>query len=149
MGANLFEFRPEQLHGIDQTIRKANNRKIIKWREFAPRVITDFLIVHCAMLVAFAISVSYQTQGQSWMSADDLANAFRHYYLTRFLILSPLFPLVFYLNGFYTHVRPLPAKAKLQKFTIVVMWSLAVFITANFLIVQHANPVGRSVALMF
>jgi nucleoside-diphosphate-sugar epimerase len=120
-----------------------------KWRDIAPRVITDFLIVHCAMLVAFAISVSYQTHGQSWSSADDLADAFRKYYFSRFLVLSPLFPLVFYLNGFYTHVRPLPAKAKLKKFTIVVMLAMAVFITANFLVVQQANPIGRSVALTF
>jgi len=120
-----------------------------KWRDITPRVITDFLIVHCAMLVAFAISVSYQTHGQSWSSADDLADAFRRYYFSRFLILSPLFPLVFYLNGFYTCVRPLPAKAKLKKFTIVVMLALAVFITANFLVVQQANPIGRSVALTF
>ena len=122
---------------------------VAKWRDITPRVITDFLIVHCAMLMAFAISVSYQTYGQSWVKTDDLATAFRLYYLSWFLILSPVFPLVFYLNGFYTHVRPLPAKAKLKKFTIVVMLSLAVFITANFLVVQQANPIGRSVALTF
>jgi len=123
--------------------------KAAKWQGIAPRVVTDFLIIHCAMLVAFAISVSYQTHGQAWPSADDLANAFRRYYLSRFLILSPLFPLVFYMNGFYTYVRPLSANAKLKKFAIVVMLSLAVFITANFLVIQQANPVGRSVALTF
>src|SRR5580693_9055929 len=124
-----------------------DRHKTTKWQGIAPRVATDFLIIHCAMLVAFAISVSYQTHGQAWPSADDLANAFRRYYLSRFLILSPLFPLVFYMNGFYTYVRPLAAKEKLKKFTLVVMLSLAVFITANFLVVQQANPVGRSVAL--
>jgi nucleoside-diphosphate-sugar epimerase len=126
-----------------------DQRKTAKWQGIAPRVVTDFLIIHCAMLVAFAISVSYQTHGQAWPSADDLADAFRRYYLSRFLILSPLFPLVFYMNGFYTCVRPLAAKEKLKKFSLVVMLSLAVFITANFLVVQQANPVGRSVALTF
>jgi nucleoside-diphosphate-sugar epimerase len=126
-----------------------DQRKAAKWQGIAPRVVTDFLIIHCAMLVAFAISVSYQTHGQAWPSADDLADAFRRYYLSWFLILSPVFPLVFYMNGFYTYVRPLAAKEKLKKFTLVVMWSLAVFISANFLVVQQANPVGRSVALTF
>jgi len=126
-----------------------DQRKTAKWQGIAPRVVTDFLIIHCAMLVAFAISVSYQTHGQAWPSADDLADAFRRYYLSRFLILSPLFPFVFYMNGFYTYVRPLAAKEKLKKFTVVVMLSLTVFITANFLVVQQTNPVGRSVALTF
>jgi nucleoside-diphosphate-sugar epimerase len=126
-----------------------DQRKTAKWQGIAPRVVTDFLIIHCAMLVAFAISVSYQTHGQAWPSADDLADAFRRYYLSWFLILSPVFPLVFYMNGFYTYVRPLAAKEKLKKFTLVVMLSLAVFISANFLVVQQANPVGRSVALTF
>jgi nucleoside-diphosphate-sugar epimerase len=126
-----------------------DQRKAAKWQGIAPRVVTDFLIIHCAMLVAFAISVSYQTHGQAWPSADDLADAFRRYYLSWFLILSPVFPLVFYMNGFYTYVRPLAAKEKLKKFTLVVMLSLAVFISANFLVVQQANPVGRSVALTF
>jgi nucleoside-diphosphate-sugar epimerase len=126
-----------------------DQRKTANWQGIAPRVVTDFLIIHCAMLVAFAISVSYQTHGQAWPSADDLADAFRRYYLSWFLILSPVFPLVFYMNGFYTYVRPLAAKEKLKKFTLVVMLSLAVFISANFLVVQQANPVGRSVALTF
>jgi nucleoside-diphosphate-sugar epimerase len=126
-----------------------DQRKTAKWQGIAPRVVTDFLIIHCAMLVAFAISVSYQTHGQAWPSADYLADAFRRYYLSWFLILSPVFPLVFYMNGFYTYVRPLAAKEKLKKFTLVVMLSLAVFISANFLVVQQANPVGRSVALTF
>jgi hypothetical protein len=35
-----------------------DQRKAAKWQGIAPRVVTDFLIIHCAMLVAFAISVS-------------------------------------------------------------------------------------------
>jgi len=123
--------------------------QVIKWREVVPRMVADFAIIHCAMLIAFAISIAYQTRGDEWWHAANLANAFRHYYLSRFLILSPLFPTVFFLNGLYTHARSYETAAKLKRFTGVILLALSVFIAVNFLVIQHANPVGRSVSLTF
>jgi len=54
---------------------------------------------------------------------------------------------VFFLNGLYTHVRSYPTMAKLERFTIVVLLSLTVFITVNYLVILHQNPIGRSVSL--
>src|SRR6267142_86664 len=113
--------------------------RTIKWRHVAPRIFADFAIIHCAMLIAFAVSMAYQTRADQWPSASSLANAFRHYYFSRFLILSALFPLVFFLNGLYTHVRSYPTMAKLERFTIVVLLSLTVFITVNYLVILHQN----------
>lgn len=121
----------------------------IRWREVVPRIVADFAIIHCAMLMAFAISIAYQTRGDEWSNASNLANAFRHYYFSRFLFLSLLFPAVFFGNGLYTHVRAYRTTAKLERFTVVVLVSLTVFIAANYLVIQHANPIGRSVSLTF
>lgn len=121
----------------------------IRWAEVVPRIVADFAIIHCAMLMAFAISIAYQTRGDEWWNASTLANAFRHYYFSRFLFLSLLFPAVFFGNGLYTHVRAYPTTAKLERFTVVVLVSLAAFIAANYLVIQHANPIGRSVSLTF
>ena len=112
-------------------------------------MIADFAIIHCAMLIAFTISMAYQTHGDEWWNASHSATATRHYYFSKFLFLSLLFPIVFFLSGLYTHVRSYPTIAKLERFTAVVLLSLTVFIAANFLLIQHANPIGRSVSLTF
>jgi len=123
--------------------------RAIKWREVVPRIVADFAIIHCAMLIAFAISMAYQTRVDEWWNTSNLANAFRYYYFSRFLFLSPLFPAVFFLNGLYTHVRSYETTAKLKRFTGVVLLSLSVFVAVNYLVIQHANPIGRSVTLTF
>jgi len=123
--------------------------KTIKWRDVVPRIFADFVIIHCAMLVAFAVSMAYQTRADEWPNASNLASAFRHYYFSRFLIFSALFPLVFFLNGLYTHVRSYPTIAKLERFTLVVLLSLTVFTTINYLVIRRQNPIGRSVSLTF
>ena len=123
--------------------------RAIKWREVIPRMAADFAIIHSAMLIAFAISIAYQTRGDEWRTASNLANFFRHYYFSRFLFLSPLFPGVFFLNGLYTHVRSYQTTAKLKRFTSVVLLSLSVFIAINYLVIQQTNPISRSVSLAF
>jgi nucleoside-diphosphate-sugar epimerase len=57
--------------------------------------------------------------------------------------------MVFFVNGLYTHVRSYPTITKLKRFTVVVLLSLSVFITVNYLVVQSKNPIGRSVSLTF
>jgi nucleoside-diphosphate-sugar epimerase len=122
--------------------------KIIKWREALPRIVADFVLIHAAMLLAIFISLSYQSQMGS-ESYGTMLEAFRRYYLFTFLPLSPLFPLVFFLNGIYTHVRSYVDGAKLRRFITVVLVSCAVSIGASFLLLPIQNPVGRSVALPF
>src|SRR5712664_2398975 len=123
--------------------------KTIKWRDVVPRIVADFIIIHCAMLVAFAVSMAYQTRADEWLNTSNLASAFRRYYFSRFLIFSTLFPAVFFLNGLYTHVRSYPTMAKLERFTVVVLSSLTAFTTINYLVIRHQNPIGRSVFLTF
>jgi len=137
---------PLPIGASTQMIR--NTAKVGVW-DVAPRVVADFTVIHCAILLAFAFSAVYQARGEALTASQDILAAFRHYYLSRFLLLSPLFPIVFYLNGIYTYVRAYPDWEKLKRFVFVVLLSLAIFISANFLLVPANNPVGRNVTLIF
>jgi nucleoside-diphosphate-sugar epimerase len=122
---------------------------VIKWREVLPRIVIDFALIHAAMLIAIVISIKYQAHIAGSGSNAEMLEAFRRYYSYTFLPLSPLFPLIFFLNGIYTHVRSYQDGAKLRRFITVVLLSCAVFIGASFLLLPIQNPVGRSVALPF
>lgn len=127
---------------------KSGSKKIDFW-DVAPRIIADFGVVHVAMLLAFGISTAYQMQGESYSSYSEIASAFRRYYFSWFIALSPLFPITFFLSGLYTHVRYYPEWLKLKRFVLAVLLSITVFISANFFFVHSPNPVGRSVAFLF
>jgi nucleoside-diphosphate-sugar epimerase len=121
----------------------------IEWQEVVPRIVADFVIIHSALLIAFGVSMAYQTRADEWLNISHLANAFRRYYFFRFMILSGLFPAAFFVSGLYTYVRSYATKAKLERVTVVVLLSLTVFLAVNYLVVQHSNPIGRSVSLTF
>ena len=99
-------------------------------KEIALRVIADFAIVHCTMLIAFAIAIVYQAR-EARVSADELLRSFESYYYSTFIPLSLLFPVVFFLNGLYSYVRSWAVKPKLKRFGLTVFLALASFITAN------------------
>jgi nucleoside-diphosphate-sugar epimerase len=120
----------------------------VKWKEIIPRIAIDFVLIHFAMLLAILISINYQAR-LGGGSNEEMLDAFRRYYYFTFLPLSPLFPLVFFLNGIYTHVRSYVDGAKFRRFVAVVLLSCAAFLGTNFLLVPIQNPVGRSVALPF
>jgi nucleoside-diphosphate-sugar epimerase len=112
-------------------------------------MLADFAVIHCAIWLAFAMSAVYQAGGQGLAASQDVLSAFRQYYFSRFLLLSPLFPVVFYLNGIYTYVRAYPDWVKFRRFVVVVLLSLAVFISADVLLAPAHNPVARTVAFFF
>ncbi len=119
-----------------------------RWREAVPRMIADFLIVHFSMIAALAFSVVYQTGMGDAVAARAMVAGFRQYYTVFFWVLSPIFPLVFLLNGFYTHSRAYAGRYK----SIVILRGVAlaaiVCFAANFLLFGRER-VGRSVALPF
>ncbi len=122
---------------------------MIRWREVLPRMFVDFVIIHLAVWVAYAISVFYQSLVGDLPTGNQMMTSFRAYYFSSFLLLSPLFTVIFFANGLYTYVRPYETRAKLRRFAVIVCLSLAVFISANFLIHENLNPVGRSIAISF
>src|SRR5215469_1362581 len=80
-------------------------RQNLSWEEALPRVVVDFVVVHASMVGALAISVAYQLLRGSWPEAHELISTFENYYIRFFWLLSPIFPVTFAANGFYTHTR--------------------------------------------
>ena len=120
----------------------------LKWREALPRMAADFVIVHLSMIAALAISVVYQTAHGNPFGARELTSDFAHYYTVFFWILSPVFPVVFLFNGFYTHTRRQRGRRKVSLIVRGVVLAVMVFFGANvFFFGQSA--VGRTVALTF
>ena len=120
----------------------------INWREASPRMAVDFLIVHLSMIAALPISVIYQiTIGHS-VAAYAIVTGFLRYYRTFFWILSLIFPLVFLLNGFYTHSRAYIGRFKALVILRGVLVSSMVFFAVNFLFFAD-EKVSRSLALPF
>jgi len=108
----------------------------------------DFLIVHLSMITALAISVVYQTAVGNAAAAHAIVSGFLQYYTASFWVLSPIFPLVFLLNGFYTHSRAYIGRYKALVILRGVLVGAMVFFAANFLFFGN-EKVGRSVALPF
>ena len=119
----------------------------LKWQEALPRVVADFSIVHLSLIGAVAISVVYQTAVGNPGGARELTSDFAHYYTAFFWFLSPVFPLVFLLNGFYTHLRGSGSRKKWLVLRGVVL-AVVVFLGVNVLLLGH-SILGRSVAAPF
>src|ERR1051326_164070 len=83
------------------------------WQQAVPRMFADFLIVHLSMLAALALSVVYQTSAGDGPAAESVIDHFKTYYFLFVWFLSPIFPIVFLLNGFYTHSRSYMGRYKL------------------------------------
>jgi nucleoside-diphosphate-sugar epimerase len=112
------------------------------------RVVADFAIVHCAMAIAFAIAVVYQARAAR-VPAEELLIGFQTYYYSIFAPLSLIFPVVFFLNGIYSHVRSWALRPKFRRFGLAILIALVVFVAANTLLVPGDFLIGRSVALPF
>jgi nucleoside-diphosphate-sugar epimerase len=111
-------------------------------------MIADFLIVHFSMITALAMSVVYQTGAGNAVAAQAIVSGFWQYDTAFFWILSPIFPLVFLLNGFYTHSRAYTGRYKTVTILRGVVLAAIIFFAANFLFFGN-EKVGRSVALPF
>ena len=122
--------------------------KNLRWREALPRMAGDFVIVHLSMIAALAISVVYQTAHGNPSGARELTSDFAHYYSAFFWGLSPVFPVVFLLNGFYTHTRRYRGSRKAWLILRGVVLAVMIFFGANVFFFGQST-VGRTVALTF
>ena len=119
-----------------------------RWREAIPRMAADYLIVHFSMIAALGVSVLYQTQIGNYIEAQATISGFLRYYTVFFWLLSPVFPLVFLFNGFYTHSRAYSGRYKTWVILRGVVIAAVVFFASNFLLFGGTR-LGRSVALPF
>jgi nucleoside-diphosphate-sugar epimerase len=119
-----------------------------KWKEALPRIAADFVIVHASMVGALLVSVLYRTAIGHGPEARSLIDDFVQHYSAFFWLLSPIFPLVFSLNGFYTHTRGYVGKHKTWVILRGVVMAVLVFFGVNVLLFG-ATAVGRSVVVPF
>ena len=118
------------------------------WQQAVPRMLADFLIVHLSMLAALALSVVYQTSAGQGAAAEGLIQHFKTYYFVFVWLLSPIFPVVFLLNGFYTHSRSYMGKYKLLVILRGVGIASCCFLAVNSFLFRP-ELIGRSVSLPF
>src|SRR5260221_4207558 len=143
--------------GIRPRKNKPSRRKVTNmWRpvrsfnpwQALPRMLTDFINVHLCMMGALATPVFYLAlQHQNDRATTRLAEAMA-YYSSSFVLLSLLFPLVFLLNGFYTHSRGYIGRYKKLVILRGVGVSMLLFLAANFILFRR-TLVPRSVLLVF
>jgi nucleoside-diphosphate-sugar epimerase len=119
----------------------------LTWRQAAPRIVADMLIVQFSMLAAIAVSVFYQTSIGRPAEAAKLIGNFRGYYFTFLWLFSPLILIVFLLSGFYSQSRSYEMKYKALVLFRGVATATVCFLTANLLFLR-ISP-GRSVVVSF
>ena len=122
--------------------------KDIKWKEVTQRLVADFVIIHASMMGALLISVAYRTALGHGPEARSLIEVFTRHYLAFFWLLSPIFPIVFFLNGFYTHKRAYTGGRKAWVVLRGVITAIVLFFGANVLLFGYTD-IGRSVILPF
>lgn len=120
----------------------------LKWQEAVPRIFVDFIIVHLSMIMALGVSVVYQTGLGNSGGAAALTTGFVHYYTAFFWLLSPIFSIVFLLNGFYTHTRAYVGRHKVWVILRGIVMAIMVFFGVNIAFFGRSE-VGRSVAVPF
>jgi nucleoside-diphosphate-sugar epimerase len=108
----------------------------------------DFVSVHVCMGGALAAPVLFLALRDQHQQAAIRIAAAVTYYTSSFLLLSFLFPLVFLLNGFYTHSRGYAGRYKNRVILRGVGLSLLIFLATNFIFLR-SSLAPRSVLLVF
>ncbi len=119
-----------------------------RWRQAVPRMAADFAMVHISMIAALTVSVVYQAGVGNGTAAQALVSGFSRYYTTFFWLLSPIFPLLYFLNGFYTRSGGYSGKHRTWVILRGVTLAAGTYFAANYL-VSGSEMVGRSVAVPF
>lgn len=119
--------------------------KAIAWREAVPRLVADLVMVHLSALASLAAVVLMNKQEGH---VKEMLEVLRGYYVETFLPLSVLFPLVFFLNGFYTRSRAYATKYKWIALARGATVASLIFLFAAFLL-SRADALPRSAAVVF
>jgi nucleoside-diphosphate-sugar epimerase len=124
------------------------NVRLLSLTEALPRLLADLVVVYTSMVGAIALSVLYQSIVGGPDGAFKLTAQFREFYLRDFAVLALVFPIVFMLNGFYTHSRAYSDQDKIWSVLRGVTFGMMAFLSLSFLFFRDA-PIGRSVAVPF
>jgi len=116
--------------------------------EAIPRIVMDFGLVHISMLLALGLATLYHLALGENVVAGRLIAGFSDYYFHFFWPLSAMFPVVFFLHGFYTRSRYYRGRYKALAIAQGAAFSVLIFLAANYLIFR-GQLVARSAALAF
>lgn len=112
------------------------------------RAAADFAIVQISALAALMLALLLRVQAESAISADAVEEMLRTYYVSVFLPLSLVFPIVYSLSGFYTYSR---FYAPAQKWKAIVQGTIhatLIYLGISFLITR-SGTLPRSAILAF
>lgn len=118
----------------------------VNWREALPRLLADIAMVHLAALAALATVVLFPINGS--VRTSNMIEELRGVYLGTFVPLSPIFPIVFFFNGFYTRSRSYAARYKWIAVSRGATIASLSFLFVSFL-VSRADALPRSAVLIF
>lgn len=118
------------------------------WREAFPRIIADLALVHLAALMALAAVAIWQSLIHGSADPVRLYVAFHTFYRESFVPQSLLFPVIFFLFGFYSRYRTYTFRNKFVALTQGATVASLVYLFCNFL-VDRADTLSRSVSIAF
>lgn len=122
--------------------------KDLAWREVAPRIVADLVMVHLAAIVALSSAIALTPAAGDTYRLSRVIIDLRQYYLATFVPLSAVFPTVFCLSGFYTRSRSYSARNKWISLAKGATVASLIFLFLNFL-VTRVDQLPRSSTVAF
>ncbi len=119
-----------------------------RFREAAPRMLADIILVQLAALAALAGVLLLRLQDAPAMAAATLVGILGGVYLRGFLPFTPLFPLVFLYAGLYTRTRLYDKRFKWRAVCQASTIAGLLFLFANF-VFTRGETLPRSAAVLF
>jgi nucleoside-diphosphate-sugar epimerase len=120
----------------------------IAWREAVPRIAADLAMVHLSAIVALVAVALWQSLASPAVHSHALIEELYRVYLTTFLPLSPLFPIVFCASGLYTRSRGYAARYKWIVVARGATVATLLFLFVAF-VISRAEMLPRSAILVF
>jgi nucleoside-diphosphate-sugar epimerase len=117
-------------------------------REVIARILADFGIVHVAAIMSLLGVLLWRLTRSPGIDGAELTVALRHIYLTRFVPLSLIFPVVFSLSDFYSQARSYSIVYKWRVIGTGSVVATLIYLFADFLITR-ADVIPRSSTVLF
>jgi len=117
-------------------------------REATIRAAADFAIVHAAAFASLTTVLLWRLWDTPGVNGQELADALRHIYITRFFPLSFIFPAVFAWSGFYSRARSYSTPYKWRVIATGSAAATLIYLFADF-IWNRADIIPRSSTIMF
>jgi len=120
----------------------------LRFREAAPRILADVILVQLAALASLAGVLFLRMQNAPDMNVGTLVALLSDIYLRRFLPFTPIFPLVYLYSGLYTRTRLFDKRFKWRAISQASGIAGLIFLFANFLF-NRGDTLPRSAAVIF